>query len=160
MGALSAQFATAEEWRAEVKRWMAEVPSISVGLSRRPGAVLQSGDDCRPYHPAHVNQDLYRQSGCSGSTGGDTGGEQTHINARSARRERSARWRFLPASAAARTPARVSQKRRSHDGDMGAHAAFFPMGGEKSLPRNSMRWRQTAARHGMTRSSSRPAVSH
>ncbi len=32
IGVLSAQFATVEEGVPEVKRWMAEVPSISVGL--------------------------------------------------------------------------------------------------------------------------------
>lgn len=32
IGVLSAQFSTVEEGVPEVKRWMAEVPSISVGL--------------------------------------------------------------------------------------------------------------------------------
>lgn len=34
IGVLSAQFATVEEGVQEVKRWMAQVPSISVGLAR------------------------------------------------------------------------------------------------------------------------------
>ncbi|HCB5112422.1 TPA: oxo-acid lyase [Salmonella enterica subsp. enterica serovar Dublin] len=46
IGVLSAQFATVEEGVPEVKRWMAEVPSISVGL----GALAATGGE-----QTHIN---------------------------------------------------------------------------------------------------------
>lgn len=46
IGVLSAQFATVEEGVPEVKRWMAEVPSISVGLG--------AGDPAQYYKAAMI----------------------------------------------------------------------------------------------------------
>ncbi|ECZ5480529.1 2-dehydro-3-deoxy-phosphogluconate aldolase, partial [Salmonella enterica subsp. enterica serovar Reading] len=57
IGVLSAQFATVEEGVPEVKRWMAEVPSISVGLGAGdPAQYYKAAMIAAHTHPAHVNQ--------------------------------------------------------------------------------------------------------
>ncbi|ECD0188761.1 TPA: 2-dehydro-3-deoxy-phosphogluconate aldolase [Salmonella enterica subsp. enterica serovar Typhimurium] len=136
IGVLSAQFATVEEGVPEVKRWMAEVPSISVGLGAGdPAQYYKAAMIAAHTHPAHVNQ-TFTGSGFAAGALAATGGEQTHINAL-----------VSPTG----TPARVSCEAAVRMmQDMGAHAAkFFPMGGEKSLP-ELYALATTAARHGMT----------
>lgn len=54
IGVLSAQFATVEEGVPEVKRWMAEVPSISVGLG--------AGDPAQYYKAASQRAHWRRQA--------------------------------------------------------------------------------------------------
>lgn len=91
IGVLSAQFATVEEGVQEVKRWMAQVPSISVGLGAGdPAQFYKAAMIAAAVHPAHVNQTF---TGCGFAAGAlaATGGEQTHTRW-SARRERLARW--------------------------------------------------------------------
>ncbi|HCM1978746.1 TPA: oxo-acid lyase [Salmonella enterica subsp. houtenae serovar 47:z36:-] len=57
IGVLSAQFSTVEEGVPEVKRWMAEVPSISVGLGAGdPAQYYKAAMIAAHVHPAHVNQ--------------------------------------------------------------------------------------------------------
>ncbi len=78
----------------------------SSGSGRDPG-VLQSGDDCRPYSPAHVNQGLYRQRLRGGALAA-TGGERPHINILVGPTTNAASVDFYRRPAAARLPARVS----------------------------------------------------
>lgn len=81
IGVLSAQFATVEEGVPEVKRWMAEVPSISVGLGAGdPAQYYKAAMIAAHTHPAHVNQ-TFTGSGFAAGALAATGGEQTHINA-------------------------------------------------------------------------------
>lgn len=57
IGVLSAQFASVEEGVQEVKRWMAEIPSISVGLGAGdPAQYYKAAMIASALHPAHVNQ--------------------------------------------------------------------------------------------------------
>lgn len=94
IGVLSAQFATVEEGVPEVKRWMAEVPSISVGLGAGdPAQYYKAAMIAAHTHPAHVNQTF---------TGSGFAGDPAHwrrqaaskhiLTPWSARRERLARW--------------------------------------------------------------------
>lgn len=136
IGVLSAQFSSVDEGIQEVKRWMAEIPSISVGLGAGdPAQYYKAAMIAAQIHPAHVNQTF---TGCGFAAGAlaATGGEQTHVNAL-----------VSPTG----TPARVSCDTAVRMMlDMGAHAAkFFPMGGERSLP-ELYALATTAARNGMT----------
>lgn len=71
IGVLSAQFATVEEGVPEVKRWMAEVPSISVGLGAGdPAQYYKAAMIAAHTHPAHVNQ-TFTGSGFAAGAGGD-----------------------------------------------------------------------------------------
>ena len=81
IGILSAQFSSVEEGVLEVKRWMNDVPSISVGLGAGdPAQYYKAAMIASQVHPAHVNQTF---TGCGFAAGAlaATGGEQTHINA-------------------------------------------------------------------------------
>lgn len=81
IGILSAQFSSVEEGVKEVKRWMVDVPSISVGLGAGdPAQYYKAAMIASQVHPAHVNQTF---TGCGFAAGAlaATGGEQTHINA-------------------------------------------------------------------------------
>lgn len=75
IGVLSAQFATADEGVTEVRRWMEEVPSISVGLGAGdPAQFYKAAMIAARLHPAHVNQTF---TGCGFAAGAlaTTGGE-------------------------------------------------------------------------------------
>lgn len=81
IGVLSAQFSSVDEGIQEVKRWMAEIPSISVGLGAGdPAQYYKAAMIAAQIHPAHVNQTF---TGCGFAAGAlaATGGEQTHVNA-------------------------------------------------------------------------------
>lgn len=59
IGVLSAQFSSVDEGIQEVKRWMAEIPSISVGLGAGdPAQYYKAAMIAAQIHPAHVNQTL------------------------------------------------------------------------------------------------------
>ncbi|MDE5204997.1 KDGP aldolase [Citrobacter amalonaticus] len=153
IGVLSAQFSSVDEGVQEVKRWMAEVPSISVGLGGgRSGAVLQGGDDCCKGPSGPRQPDLYRQRFCGGGRWRRRGGEQTHINALVSPTGTSGEVLISTGvNSSQGTPAPVSCDAAVRMmQDMGAHAAkFFPMGGEKSLPELYV-LASSAARNGMT----------
>lgn len=152
IGVLSAQFATVDEGVQEVKRWMAEVPSISVGLGAGdPAQFYKAAMIAARVHPAHVNQTF---TGCGFAAGAlaATGGEQTHINALVSPTGTPGEVLITTGvSSAQGTPARVSCDAAVRMmQDMGAHAAkFFPMGGEASLP-ELYALATAAARNGMT----------
>ena len=78
IGILSAQFSSVEEGVKEVKRWMVDVPSISVGLGAGdPAQYYKAAMIASQVHPAHVNQTF---TGCGFAAGAlaATGGEQTY----------------------------------------------------------------------------------
>ncbi|HFP9396972.1 TPA: KDGP aldolase, partial [Raoultella ornithinolytica] len=57
IGVLSAQFSTVDEGVAEVRRWMTEIPAISVGLGAGdPAQFCKAAMISAKLHPAHVNQ--------------------------------------------------------------------------------------------------------
>ena len=57
IGILSAQFSSVEEGVKEVKRWMVDVPSISVGLGAGdPNQSAMVSEISRQVQPQHVNQ--------------------------------------------------------------------------------------------------------
>ena len=63
IGVLSAQFASVEDGVQEVRRWMADVPSISVGLGAGdPAQYYKAAMSAAKVHPAHVNQTF---TGCA-----------------------------------------------------------------------------------------------
>lgn len=81
IGILSAQFSSIDEGVQEVKRWMADVPSISVGTGAGdPAQYYKAAMIASQVHPAHVNQ-TFTGSGFAAGALAATGGEQTHINA-------------------------------------------------------------------------------
>ncbi|HDH0724791.1 TPA: 2-dehydro-3-deoxy-phosphogluconate aldolase, partial [Klebsiella aerogenes] len=81
IGVLSAQFTSVEQGVAEVRRWMAEVPSISVGLGAGdPAQFYKAAMIAAQVHPAHVNQ-TFTGSGFAAGALAATGGQQTFINA-------------------------------------------------------------------------------
>jgi len=137
IGVLSAQFASVDEGISEVKRWMEQVPSISVGLGAGdPAQYYKAAMIAAQVHPAHVNQTF---TGCGFAAGAlaATGGEQTHINALVSPTGTPGEVLISTGVRSSQsTPARVScDAAVCMMRDMGAHAAkFFPMGGEKSLP--------------------------
>lgn len=113
IGVLSAQFASVEEGVQEVKRWMAEIPSISVGLGAGdPAQYYKAAMIASALHPAHVNQTF---TGCGFAAGAlaATGGSKPALTRWSARREPLARFLSPPASAAvrARRPASPAMRR-------------------------------------------------
>ena len=65
IGILSAQFSSVEEGVKEVKRWMVDAGG------GRPGAVLQSGDDCLTGPSGTRQPDLYRLWFCGRRAGGN-----------------------------------------------------------------------------------------
>ena len=152
IGVLSAQFATVEEGVSEVKRWLAEVPSISVGLGAGdPAQYYKAAMIASALHPAHVNQTF---TGCGFAAGAlaATGGEATQINALVSPTGTPGEVLISTGvSSSQGTPTRVSCEAAVRMiQDCGAHAAkFFPMGGEKSLPELAA-LAQAAARNGMT----------
>lgn len=152
IGVLSAQFASVEEGIVEVNRWMAEVPSISVGLGAGdPAQYYKAAMIAARVHPAHVNQTF---TGCGFAAGAlaATGGDQTHINALISPTGTPGEVLISTGMSSSQgSPARVSCDAAVRMmQDMGAHAAkFFPMGGEKSLAELSV-LATTAARNGMT----------
>ncbi|ECR8652404.1 2-dehydro-3-deoxy-phosphogluconate aldolase [Salmonella enterica] len=152
IGVLSAQFSTVEEGVPEVKRWMAEVPSISVGLGAGdPAQYYKAAMIAAHVHPAHVNQ-TFTGSGFAAGALAATGGGQTHINALVSPTGTPGEVLISTGvSSSQGTPARVSCDAAVRMmQDMGAYAAkFFPMGGEKSLP-ELYALATTAARYGMT----------
>lgn len=80
IGVLSAQFATVEEGVPEVKRWMAEVPSISVGLGAGdPAQYYKAAMIAAHTHPAHVNQ-TFTGSGFAAGALAATGGDRRRAN--------------------------------------------------------------------------------
>ncbi|MDM9675450.1 KDGP aldolase [Raoultella planticola] len=147
IGVLSAQFATADEGVTEVRRWMEEVPSISVGLGAGdPAQFYKAAMIAARLHPAHVNQTF---TGCGFAA---TGGQNTRINALISPTGSPGEVLISTGvSSAQGTPARVSADAAVRMiQDMGAHAAkFFPMGGERSLDELKV-LAQSAAQNGMT----------
>ena len=152
IGVLSAQFASVDEGVEEVKRWMAEIPSISVGLGAGdPAQYYKAAMIASALHPAHVNQ-TFTGSGFAAGALAATGGKQTYINALISPTGTPGEVLISTGVCSSQgTPARVSCDAAIRMmQDMGAHAAkFFPMGGEKSLPELYM-LATTAARNGMT----------
>lgn len=152
IGILSAQFSSVDEGVQEVKRWMADVPSISVGLGAGdPAQYYKAAMIAAKVHPAHVNQ-TFTGSGFAAGALAATGGEQTHINALISPTGTPGDVLISTGvSSSQGTPARVSCDAAVRMmQDMGAHAAkFFPMGGEKSLPELYV-LASSAARNGMT----------
>lgn len=152
IGILSAQFSSVDEGVQEVKRWMADVPSISVGLGAGdPAQFYKAAMIAAKVHPAHVNQ-TFTGSGFAAGALAATGGEQTHINALVSPTGTPGDVLISTGvSSSQGTPARVSCDAAVRMmQDMGAHAAkFFPMGGEKSLPELYV-LASSAARNGMT----------
>lgn len=136
IGVLSAQFASVEQGVREVKRWAAEVPSLSVGLGAGdPAQSARAAMIASAVHPAHVNQTF---TGCGFAAGAlaATGGEKTRINALVSPTGTPGEVLISTGISSSRgTPARVSCDAAVRMmQDMGAHAAkFFPMGGERSL---------------------------
>ncbi len=131
IGVLSAQFTSVDEGVREVKRWMTEVPSISVGLGAGdPAQYYKAAMIASVVHPAHVNQTF---TGCGFAAGAlaATGGEQTHINALVSPTGTPGEVLISTGVCSSRgTPARVSCDAAVRMMlDSGAHAAkFFPMG--------------------------------
>lgn len=79
IGVLSAQFASVEDGVQEVKRWMAEVPCISVGLGAGdPAQYYKAAMIAAKVHPAHVNQTF---TGCGFAAGAlaATGGDRKSV---------------------------------------------------------------------------------
>ncbi|EPG4962169.1 TPA: 2-dehydro-3-deoxy-phosphogluconate aldolase [Citrobacter amalonaticus] len=152
IGILSAQFSSVDEGVQEVKRWMADVPSISVGLGAGdPAQYYKAAMIAAKVHPAHVNQ-TFTGSGFAAGALAATGGEQTHINALVSPTGTPGDVLISTGVSSSKgTPARVSCDTAVRMmQDMGAHAAkFFPMGGEKSLPELYV-LASSAARNGMT----------
>ncbi|HFK3153921.1 2-dehydro-3-deoxy-phosphogluconate aldolase [Citrobacter sedlakii] len=152
IGILSAQFSSVDEGVQEVKRWMDEVPSISVGLGAGdPAQYYKAAMIAAKVRPAHVNQ-TFTGSGFAAGALAATGGELTHINALVSPTGTPGEVLISTGvSSSQGTPARVSCDAAVRMmQDMGAHAAkFFPMGGETSLPELYV-LATTAARNGMT----------
>ncbi|HCU0296576.1 TPA: 2-dehydro-3-deoxy-phosphogluconate aldolase [Citrobacter sedlakii] len=152
IGILSAQFSSVDEGVQEVKRWMDEVPSISVGLGAGdPAQYYKAAMIAAQVRPAHVNQ-TFTGSGFAAGALAATGGELTHINALVSPTGTPGEVLISTGvSSSQGTPARVSCDAAVRMmQDMGAHAAkFFPMGGETSLPELYV-LATTAARNGMT----------
>lgn len=152
IGILSAQFSSVDEGVQEVKRWMADVPSISVGLGAGdPAQFYKAAMIAAKVHPAHVNQ-TFTGSGFAAGALAATGGEQTHINALVSPTGTPGDVLISTGVSSSKgTPTRVSCDAAVRMmQDMGAHAAkFFPMGGEKSLPELYV-LASSAARNGMT----------
>lgn len=152
IGILSAQFSSVDEGVQEVKRWMADVPSISVGLGAGdPAQFYKAAMIAAKVHPAHVNQ-TFTGSGFAAGALAATGGEQTHINALVSPTGTPGDVLISTGVSSSKgTPARVSCDTAVRMmQDMGAHAAkFFPMGGETSLPELYV-LASSAARNGMT----------
>ncbi|EMP6173518.1 2-dehydro-3-deoxy-phosphogluconate aldolase [Citrobacter amalonaticus] len=152
IGILSAQFSSVDEGVQEVKRWMADVPSISVGLGAGdPAQFYKAAMIAAMVHPAHVNQ-TFTGSGFAAGALAATGGEQTHINALVSPTGTPGDVLISTGVSSSKgTPARVSCDAAVRMmQDMGAHAAkFFPMGGETSLPELYV-LASSAARNGMT----------
>ncbi|WNJ80243.1 2-dehydro-3-deoxy-phosphogluconate aldolase [Cedecea neteri] len=152
IGVLSAQFDSVEDGINEIQRWMAEVPSISVGLGAGdPAQFYKAAMIASKVHPAHVNQTF---TGCGFAAGAlaATCGEKTHINALVSPTGIAGEVLISTGvSSSQGTPARVSSDAAVRMMlDAGAHAAkFFPMGGEKSL-RELYALAEAAARNGMT----------
>lgn len=137
IGILSAQFDSLKQGVEEVRRWMEQIPSVSVGLGAGdPAQFDKAAMIAACLHPAHVNQTF---TGCGYAAGAlaATGGGKTLINALvSPCGEPGEVFISTGVSSSRGTPARVSCEAAVRMiQDMGAHAAkFFPMGGEKSLP--------------------------
>ncbi|WP_434636835.1 2-dehydro-3-deoxy-phosphogluconate aldolase [Klebsiella sp. I138] len=152
IGVLSAQFPSVEQGIHEVSRWMAEIPSISVGLGAGdPAQFYKAAMIAAKLHPAHVNQTF---TGCGFAAGAlaATDGQQTRINALISPTGTPGDVLISTGvSSAGGTPAKVSCDAAVRMiQDMGAHAAkFFPMGGEHSLHELSV-LAQSAAHNGMT----------
>jgi len=152
IGILCAQFTSVEEGIDEVKRWMMEIPSVSVGLGAGdPAQYYKAAMIAAKVHPAHVNQ-TFTGSGFAAGALAATGGEQTHINALVSPTGTPGDVLISTGvSSGQGTPAHVSCDAAVRMmQDMGAHAAkFFPMGGEKSLAELNV-LAQAAARNDMT----------
>lgn len=92
IGVLSAQFATVEEGVQEVKRWMAQVPSISVGLGAGdPAQFYKAAMIAAAVHPAHVNQ-TFTAAASQRAHWRRQAASKHILTPWSARRERLARW--------------------------------------------------------------------
>ncbi|HBR1414515.1 TPA: 2-dehydro-3-deoxy-phosphogluconate aldolase [Klebsiella pneumoniae] len=152
IGVLSAQFSSVEEGVEEVKRWMTEVPSISVGLGAGdPAQYYKAAMIAARVHPAHVNQ-TFTGSGFAAGALAATGGKDTYINALVSPTGTPGEVLISTGvSSSQGTPARVSCDAAVRMiQDMGAHAVkFFPMDGEKSLHELSV-LASCAVRNGMT----------
>ncbi|KAF1370753.1 2-dehydro-3-deoxy-phosphogluconate aldolase [Yokenella regensburgei] len=136
IGVLSAQFASVDEGVAEVERWIAAVPSISVGLGAGdPAQFYKAAMIAARVHPAHVNQ-TFTGSGFAAGALAATGGISTRINALVSPTGVPGEVLISTGVLSAKgTAARVSVDAAVRMMcDMGAHAAkFFPMGGTASL---------------------------
>lgn len=91
IGILSAQFSSVDEGVQEVKRWMVDVPSISVGLGAGdPAQYYKAAMIASQVHPAHVNQTFTGSGFAAGALAAT--GENRPISMRwSARRARRVR---------------------------------------------------------------------
>ena len=151
IGILSAGFADVAEGIAEVRRWMATVPSVSVGLGAGdPAQFFKAAMIASAAHPAHVNQTF---TGCGFAAGAlaATGGRETTVNALVSPTgtpgevliSTGVRSREMPAVVSCAAAVRMLM-------DMGADAAkFFPMGGLATLP-ELRALAEAAAQSGMT----------
>lgn len=152
VGIISAQFNTVEEGVAEVKRWMEQVPAISVGLGA--GSAQQfykAAMIAAQTAPAHVNQ-TFTGSGFAAGALAARGVTNTRINALISPTGTAGSViistgvhssQGLPAIVSCDTAVKMIQ-------DLGGHAAkFFPMGGMQSLPELKA-LAESCVRNGMT----------
>ncbi|GKX52906.1 2-dehydro-3-deoxy-phosphogluconate aldolase [Budvicia aquatica] len=152
VGIISAQFDTVEQGVAEVKRWMEQVPAISVGLGA--GSAKQfykAAMIAAATAPAHVNQTF---TGCGFAAGvlAARGITNTRINALISPTGTAGKVIIStgvhssqgePAVVSCDTAVKMIQ-------DLGGHAAkFFPMGGLASLPELKA-LAESCVRNGMT----------
>lgn len=152
IGVLSAQFENVAQGVTEVKRWIAQVPSISVGLGAGdPAQFYKAAMIAAATGAAHVNQTF---TGCGFAAGALAQAQHphTHINALVSPTGHAGTVQISTGElSVAGDKALVScDSAVNMMLDMGAHAAkFFPMGGERSLPELKA-LAESAARNGMT----------
>lgn len=152
IGVLSAQFENVAQGVTEVKRWIAQVPSISVGLGAGdPAQFYKAAMIAAATGASHVNQTF---TGCGFAAGALAQAQHphTHINALVSPTGDVGTVQISTGElSAAGDKALVScDSAVNMMLDMGAHAAkFFPMGGERSLPELKA-LAESAARKGMT----------
>lgn len=152
IGVLSSRFDDVEQGVTEVKRWMAQVPSISVGLGAGdPAQFRKAALIAAATRPAHLNQTF---TGCGFAAGAlaQAGSEQTRINSLVSPSGTPGQVMISTGVTSSQgTPALVScDSALRMMADMGASAAkFFPMGGEQSLAELKS-LAEAAAKNGMT----------
>lgn len=92
IGVLSAQFATVEEGVQEVKRWMAQVPSISVGLGAGDPAQFYKAARLPPPSTRRMLTRLLPAAASQRAHWRRQAASKHILTPWSARRERLARW--------------------------------------------------------------------